>query len=233
MTPYRWRRLRQITQWFFVLLFLYLFFGALPDSEALLPVDLFFRANPLAALSASLARLEILTHFALALVAVVLTLVFGRVWCGWVCPLGTVLELFTFRRAVGRWLPERWRLREIKYLLLLTLILLALLIYMRLVGRADAGRPGWRTAILWVVWGGVFLLALLAKEIALLIPFFALAYEVIARATGRLRLRRSGRATASRRRARRRSRSESRTRRKSAASPGPRGIRTTSVSRSR
>ena len=124
MTPYRWRRLRQITQWLFVLLFLYLFFGALPDSTALLPVDLFFRANPLAALSASLARLELLPQFALALVVTALTLAFGRVWCGWICPLGTVLELFTFR-TIGWPVPQSWR--RIKYFLLLTLLILAAL----------------------------------------------------------------------------------------------------------
>ncbi|MBU1877958.1 MAG: 4Fe-4S binding protein, partial [Chloroflexi bacterium] len=123
MTPYRWRRLRQVSQWFFLLLFLYLFFGALPDSTALLPVDLFFRANPLAALSTSLARLELLPHFALALVVAGLTLAFGRVWCGWICPLGTVLELFTFRAL--RQVPDGWR--NAKYLLLLTLLILALL----------------------------------------------------------------------------------------------------------
>ncbi len=125
MTPHRWRRLRQLSQWFFLLLFLYLFFGALPDRTALLPVDLFFRADPLAALSASLARLELLPHFALALGVVGLALAVGRVWCGWICPLGTVLELCTLR---SRWTPPaRWRLRSIKYFLLLTLLILALL----------------------------------------------------------------------------------------------------------
>ena len=31
----------------------------------------------------------------LALLTVLLTLVFGRAWCGWLCPLGTLLDLFS------------------------------------------------------------------------------------------------------------------------------------------
>ena len=55
---------------------------------------------------------------ALALIILLLTLVFGRAWCGWLCPLGTVLDLFHPRRWKNKQpsIPEGTR--SIKYFLL-------------------------------------------------------------------------------------------------------------------
>ena len=61
--------------------------------------DLFFRFDPLAAFSTMLAARQWLPHLALAVVTVVAALVLGRVWCGWICPLGTLLGWFRFRAA--------------------------------------------------------------------------------------------------------------------------------------
>ena len=58
-----------------------------------LPTDLFIRLDPLAGLSSGLAGRMIPDRFAPALILVVATLLLGRVWCGWLCPLGTVLDL--------------------------------------------------------------------------------------------------------------------------------------------
>jgi polyferredoxin len=61
------------------------------------------------------------------LVTVILTLVLGRVWCGWVCPMGTVLYWARFKGAVerGERLSERWW--AVKYALLLLILAVALL----------------------------------------------------------------------------------------------------------
>jgi polyferredoxin len=57
------------------------------------PVDLFPRLSPLLAISASLASRALLTIFWPALIVFALTLLLGRAFCGWVCPLGVTLDV--------------------------------------------------------------------------------------------------------------------------------------------
>ena len=68
-----------------------------------------------------------LAPFALAFVTLGVTLVLGRVWCGWICPLGTLLGWLRFRsarRLAGRMPPA---LRRVKYVLLGAIVVLAAL----------------------------------------------------------------------------------------------------------
>jgi polyferredoxin len=127
MTAQQWVRLRQIVQYLFLALFLYLFILTVKDRGSPLPVDLFYRLDPLAALSVSLAGRTISTKLLWALITLAATLILGRVWCGWVCPLGTLLDLFSFRRAQGNTIqvPPRWR--QVKYFLLFVVLISALL----------------------------------------------------------------------------------------------------------
>jgi len=70
---------------------------------------------------------------ALALIIILLTLVFGRVWCGWLCPLGTLLEWITpmrppsqkkhERQPSSKELPNGWR--TVKYIVLLIIVIAA------------------------------------------------------------------------------------------------------------
>jgi MauM/NapG family ferredoxin protein len=53
--------------------------------------------------------------------------VLGRVWCGWVCPLGTVLEYARFKSARRREKRLPPRLRLAKYLLLVVIVVMAAL----------------------------------------------------------------------------------------------------------
>jgi len=121
----RWaRRAVQIAA---LILFVYLLFAALQRRAAFPFADLFFRFDPLAAFSTMLAAREWLPHLALALVTVGAALVLGRIWCGWICPLGTLLGWFRFRAA--RRLAPRVppRLRSVKYVLLGVIVVMAAL----------------------------------------------------------------------------------------------------------
>ena len=62
----------------------------------------------------------------LALVTIFLSLLLGRVWCGWFCPVGTLLDWFPVRSWKKREpnIPEA--LRGIKYILLLIILFAAL-----------------------------------------------------------------------------------------------------------
>lgn len=88
-------------------------------------VNVPLRLDPLLMLAHALATRMLPIGSLLALIVLVLTLVFGRAWCGWLCPLGTVLDFFTLKRWRKRnaGVSDRWR--AAKYVLLLTIIIAA------------------------------------------------------------------------------------------------------------
>ncbi|NIM07451.1 MAG: 4Fe-4S binding protein, partial [Armatimonadetes bacterium] len=116
-------------QTLFFLLFLYLFGQTIFPAESRIPLDLFLRADPLIAISTALSLRTVTVSLVLfALPVVVLTLLLGRVFCGWICPLGAVLD---FSEKIFRWrrtrtkkdTPDRFpRLRRLKYYLLIGLL---------------------------------------------------------------------------------------------------------------
>ncbi len=127
MSGLQWHRLRQAVQYLSLLLYLYLFLTTVQWVHPLLPVGLFFRLDLLAALSSTLAGRGFPTQFAPAGLILLLTLALGRAWCGWLCPLGTVLDLVRFQRARGNRprLSPHWR--GVKYVVLFVILLGALL----------------------------------------------------------------------------------------------------------
>ncbi|WP_305043348.1 4Fe-4S binding protein [Geoalkalibacter sp.] len=100
------------------------------------PVSLLFRIDPLAALADALAPGAF--GWALlwpALLLLLLTLVLGRFFCGWICPLGTTLD--GLGKLVGRGLKTPapgWR--RCKYYLLILLVVAGLL-GLQLIGLFD------------------------------------------------------------------------------------------------
>ena len=121
----RW--VRRAVQIAVLVFFIFLLFAALQRRAAFPFADFFFRLDPLAAFSTMLAARQWLPHLALAVVTVVAALVLGRVWCGWICPLGTLLGWFRFRaaRRLAPRLPPR--LRSVKYVLLGVIAVMAAL----------------------------------------------------------------------------------------------------------
>jgi MauM/NapG family ferredoxin protein len=125
-TSRRWRWARLSVQTLLLVLFLYLLIGSRVGADTFLPSDLFFHLNPLTGLSAMLAEKRFIVPMLLGLLAIGLTLLLGRAWCSWICPLGTLLEwtsLRRFRNARGH--PSQWR--QVKYLTLLAVLMGALL----------------------------------------------------------------------------------------------------------
>ncbi len=109
-----WRRARRLSQAATLLLFLYLLLWTRQGAERLPAYSLCFRLDPLVGLAATLAARRWIAGLALGVLTVALTLVAGRAWCGWICPLGTLLDLAPSRRArAGQDLGATWR--AIKY----------------------------------------------------------------------------------------------------------------------
>lgn len=123
--PHLWRRVRQASQIFFLVLFIYLLFEAYQGRVAHPWTDIFFRLNPLSAITAMLAARVWIPRLGLAAITIGLTLILGRVWCGWLCPLGTLLEWFHFPARTMRFHPLDTRLRSVKYILLAMIVIAA------------------------------------------------------------------------------------------------------------
>jgi len=123
-----WRHVRMACQILCLLAFLWLFLQTeYRGSDTLrYPVSLLFRIDPLAALADALAPGDfawLLLWPALLLLA--LTALFGRFFCGWICPLGTTLD--GVGKLVGRGrLSPRPAWRRVKYYLLLAMTAAAL-----------------------------------------------------------------------------------------------------------
>jgi polyferredoxin len=107
------------------LLFCVLLIGA---GRTLLPADLFYRADPLTGLAGILAARRVTAALLISIVVGFgLALALGRVWCGWLCPLGTLLD-FVPARSVRKFEPDPLpHLRAVKYLLLASTLIAALL----------------------------------------------------------------------------------------------------------
>lgn len=87
----------KVSQCFFLLLFLFLFVNTeyRGKDEISLAINSFFRANPLTVISYFLANETVLSIFLPGLILIVATVFLGRFFCGWICPLGTVLDIIS------------------------------------------------------------------------------------------------------------------------------------------
>ncbi len=96
------RKFRLISQLFFLILFLVLLIltSYRGTDEIRYPVRIFLEFDPLIGLATLLASHQIPLLLLLGLITLGLTFLFGRVFCGWICPLGTL------NHAVG-WLGSR------------------------------------------------------------------------------------------------------------------------------
>jgi len=90
----RWLTLRRLSQTIFFGLFAFLLLRTEFRGYDIIryPVNTFFRLDPLLGLTTLLSLHEPILHFWPALLTVLVTLLLGRVFCGWFCPMGALLD---------------------------------------------------------------------------------------------------------------------------------------------
>ena len=120
--------LRRISQALFLGLWGYLFWRTAAESEGPIPPDLFVSTDPLASILSMVAANVWIPGIVGGVVLLAATLLLGRFFCGWICPLGTLFDVVG-RLFVGRkelTLPNDDAWRRIKYYLLAALVITAL-----------------------------------------------------------------------------------------------------------
>jgi len=135
-------RLRTLSQIIFFLLFLVLllrtefrgsFVGSASEVRLPDPVGLFFKIDPLLAVSNALASHALYHGLLWSLLVLIPTMFLGRFFCGWICPLGSIHHFFSSfksERKRGKQLLEsnrykRWQTTKY-YLLIVALVATAL-----------------------------------------------------------------------------------------------------------
>ncbi len=130
------QNLRRISQGIFLLLFVFLFLQteSTGSDELGYPAKLFLDFDPLILLTTLLASHSAAKAFWLSIITVILTVILGRVFCGWVCPLGTLHNMVGALKKRDR--KERTNWHRVKYLILIFL-LTSSLFRLHLVGILD------------------------------------------------------------------------------------------------
>ena len=105
--------LRRLSQALFLMIFFYLFYGLAyhPDNSTAGPTGLFFNLDPLIMLTVWLGGHAVASALLLSLITLISAVVFGRWFCGWVCPFGALNNLFTSWRSGKR----KDKLKEASY----------------------------------------------------------------------------------------------------------------------
>ena len=96
---------------------------------AWLPADIYLRLDPLLGLTAILAGREMVARAVWGALLIAATLLVGRFFCAWVCPLGACIDFLDtlfFRKIRRRALKTDAGLRRVKYVVLLAVLAAAL-----------------------------------------------------------------------------------------------------------
>jgi len=121
------QNLRRTSQGIFLLLFLFLFIQTESKGRDALgyPAKIFLDFDPLIFITTIFSAHAVQKAFYFSLITIAITLIFGRAFCGWVCPLGTLNNIVGAMKK-GRPKTEDRNLYRVKYYVLIFLIISSL-----------------------------------------------------------------------------------------------------------
>ncbi len=130
------QNLRRFSQAFFLILFLFLFIQT--ESKGMdelgYPVKIFLDFDPLILITTILSSHTVQKAFYLSLITITITILLGRVFCGWVCPLGTLNNIVGSLRSNNNRQARNWN--RVKYYILI-FFLTSSFLSLQLVGLMD------------------------------------------------------------------------------------------------
>ncbi len=120
-------RTRRITQIVFLIFFIILFLKARYPYDDSLSSDLLLRFSPLIPLFDFIGNFSLSRLFWPALIIIILTIFLGRFFCGWICPLGTTIDISSkLLKSPSNNLSNKFdKLRYLKFGILIASIILA------------------------------------------------------------------------------------------------------------
>jgi len=119
-------KIRKIVQILFLALFLLTVLQATYPFRPWIPPELFLWADPLTALTVQISGRFFDPVFLIALLVLLSPFVFGRAFCGWICPLGTTIDISDKLFFGKKKKPSTRKYRPIKTVILITLLLFAI-----------------------------------------------------------------------------------------------------------
>ena len=121
--------MRTFIQALSLLLFSTLFVFATYKLPDWLPADIYLRLDPLLGMNAIFAAREIISRALWSLIIIGTTLIIGRFFCAYVCPMGASIDFLDslfFRKKKRQGIKAESSLRKVKYFLLIIFIMAAL-----------------------------------------------------------------------------------------------------------
>ena len=112
--------IRRSSQVFSFVLFTYILWSTTYPLHGIFPPDTFFKINPLIIIFTSISERVVVPGIVAAIFMLVLTLILGRFFCGWICPLGAIIDTAGAVRKNQAEFPEKKNklLPSIKYYVL-------------------------------------------------------------------------------------------------------------------
>jgi len=126
---FKWTTVRKISQGFFLLLFIYVLWSTTYPLKGVVSPEILFKIDPLIIFIISLSERILIPGIAFSVIMILMTIVFGRFFCGWICPMGTLIDLTSksadFKKNISD--ASNKKINSVKYFILALIVIFAIL----------------------------------------------------------------------------------------------------------